>query len=164
MRKFIANAYEVEIWEGGKCRSLKINDATGTFRSIELDEISDETVKAIEEYNEVLPSVQKIIHGEESDDKEAQQGMLDRFEKVSRKIKQLNAKFIKINVKDWEKNIELIDDINAHEREQLFGAIKRASLGITDNRDISKKKEQPTRSTGELKKPSSKKRASQKRK
>jgi len=163
MKKFIANQYEVEIWGGDVCHSLKINDATGTFRSIELDELSDETVKVINKYNELMPTVSEIIKKEhELDEKEKK--TLEAFDKVTRRIKQLNAKFVKLNVKDWESHIDLIDSVKGDEREHFFGAIKRASLGITDNRDVSKKKEPSTTLHGESKKPSSKKKASRKRK
>jgi hypothetical protein len=161
-KKFIANQYEVEIWEGDKRHLLKINDATGTFRSIELDELSDETVKTINKYNELLPIVSDIIKTEQI--KEEDQKTLESFDKVTRKIKQLNARFIKLNVKDWESNIELIDSVKGDERELFFAAIKRASLGITDEREQSKKKEHSMKFIGESKKPSLKKKVTRKRK
>ena len=140
-KKFIAKPYLVEIWEGDKKHSLSINDATATFRSIQLDELSDKILKTLNEYNAILPVTKSIFDSgkDVSNLTEEEIQTIKDYERISRELKKLNVEFIKLNVKDWEKNIQYIDDIKIHEREDFFAAIKRASLGIQDEEESKKK-------------------------
>ena len=156
-KRFVAKPYLVEIWEGERKHSLNINDATATFRSIQLDELSDKILHSLNAYNEVLPKAKLIFDSSKSvsDLTEEEVKIIQDFEKLSRELKKLNVEFIKLNVKDWEKNISLIDEIKSYEREEFFAAIKRSSLGIQDD-EPSKKKLQLKQYNGKQRKYGSK--------
>lgn len=142
---FLANPYEVEIWEGGKkTHSLKINDATSTFRAIKLDNLEEEVIGVfdqIKDLNKNLKEIQdKKKDTEISDLTTEEQDTLIELEKLNKKLRRLNARFIEILVVDWEKNESIIDSVRGDYLRFFCAAIRRAAFGITDNRIVEKKK------------------------
>ncbi|MDZ4726205.1 MAG: hypothetical protein SH817_08605 [Leptospira sp.] len=142
---FLANAYEVEIWEGGKkSHSLKINDATSTFRAIKLDELEDEVISIVEKIAKIQPQVSEIIKNNSQtliqDLPKEDQDMLVELERLQKEMKKLNAEFIRILVHEWDKKIELIDSVGSNSLRYFIAAIRRAAFGQTDNRPGLEKK------------------------
>ncbi|WP_125172482.1 hypothetical protein [Leptospira levettii] len=142
---FVSNAYEVEIWEGGnKTHSLKINDATSTFRAIKLDNLEEEVIALFDQIKDLNKNL-KEIQDRKKDTKiseltSEEQDALIELEKLNKKLRRLNAKFIELLVVDWEKNESIIDSVRGDELRYFCAAIRRAAFGITDNRISEKKK------------------------
>lgn len=142
---FLANAYEVEIWEGGKkAHLLKINDATSTFRSIKLDELEEQVISIVEKIDKIQPQVSKIIKENSEtliqDLPKEEQDMLVELERLQKEMKKLNAEFIRILVYEWDKKIEVIDSVGGDSLRYFIGAIRRAAFGQTDLRPGAEKK------------------------
>lgn len=142
---FLANPYEVEIWEGGiKAHSLKINDATSTFRAIKLDNLEEEVLSAFDQIKGLNDRLQKIQE-ERNDNKiedlsSEEQETLIELEKQNKHLRKLNARFVELLVVDVEKNERIIDSVPGDQLRFFLGAIRRAAFGMTDNRINEKKK------------------------
>jgi len=151
-KTFIANAYEVEIYEGGRvAHSLKINDATSTFRSIKLDELTDRTnkeFKVLQSLNQFIAETQhKLVEDLTPEDVKK----IESFENTSKRLRKINAEFLSLLIKDIEKYEDIIDSVGIAQRETFFATVRRASLGIIDSRVNTKKKLPPVKSNGRSK-------------
>jgi hypothetical protein len=152
--QFKAYPYKVEVWEGDVLRhSLDIQDATGTFRSIELDDHSQATTKAMKRFESIHQRTSKII--EEKKDKsvedltEDERKLFIELEGVNRDLSRLAVKYITLTVKEWDKHKDFIDSIKSSVRNDFFACIRMASFGLTTDTETSKKKLQPMKSATE---------------
>ena len=152
-KSFKALPYEVQILEGDEVRhSLKVHDATGTFRSIELDEHSEATKKTIKKFETVNAKVSSII--ETNKDKTVDelspndQKAFEELNEINRSLQKLAVQYIKLTIKDWEKHKDIIDSVSSSQRNDFFACIRMASFGLTTENNTSKKKLQPVKSTG----------------
>jgi hypothetical protein len=142
---FISNAYEVEIWEGGKkIAVLPINDATSTFRAIKLAEMEDRIVKLVKDIQPLTKQVLELYETTKDtnigDLTEEQNKIFIEYKETQTLINKCNADYLRLMIPDCSKYETIIDSVRGDSNEAFYGAIKRASFGMTDKREDSKKK------------------------
>lgn len=166
---FISNAYEVEIWEGGKkIAVLPINDATSTFRAIKLAEMEDRIVKLVKDIQPLTKQVLELYETTKDtnigDLTEEQNKIFIEYKETQTLINKCNADYLRLMIPDCSKYETIIDSVRGDSNEAFYGAIKRASFGMTDKREESKKKLQSVKLHGKEKLKSSKSKGTQRKK
>lgn len=142
---FIANPYEVEIWEGGKkTHSLEINDASSSFRAIKLDKLEDQVISLVNkmsEYSDPIKEIsEKYLNTDYSKLDPKYRDALEKQSGFNKQLRLLNAQFLRLLIVDVESKESIVDSIKGQFHEPFFAAVKRASLGLADGRTLEKKK------------------------
>ena len=151
--------YSVEIWGGGELRhSLSIQDATATFRSIELDEHEQATKTTLKKFESINSKVQEFISKDpnktQEDLSKDEQKLFNDLKTITTQLSLLALRYVKLTVKDWENQKEIIDSIGSGIRNDFFASIRMASFGLTSE-GITKKKLHFPKSATDNVKPSS---------
>lgn len=167
-QSFKAYPYLVEIWESGELRhSLSIQDASGTYRSIQLDEHEQASKAALKKFESLNKTIQAFI--EENPDKEQgeltedEQKMFNSLKEITRLLNQLSFKYVQLTIKDWKDKGDIVDSVNPAMRNEFFSCIRMASFGLTSEKPT-KKKSQLVKSTSAKKRSNSKSTASKRKK